>query len=156
MLTISSPQQATMLQLQYISESCGLRRSYLESDEPQEIAKPAKINEPIASKSLQSPENATPIVAPDIEWYPSYHTFQKRVNRLAARRGGHPTALPKGFPEAIHAPRVWSGLDFVNDENFVVQLTELNILEIENGLTHFKGTVSNYVRYFSSGDTHNK
>src|SRR5277367_3233964 len=99
MLSISSPQQATMLQLQYISESCGLRRTYLESGVPQEPAKPTKINDPIAAKAPQSLEPATAVGAPNIEWQPSYHTFQKRVNRLAAHRDSRPTTLPDGFPE---------------------------------------------------------
>ncbi len=128
-----------MLQLQYISQSCGLRRSYLESDGPKELAKPLNINEPIIPDGTKSPENTTAAVAPDIEWHPSHHTYQNRIDRLAAYGDNRPMTLPDGFPEVIHSPRVWTGLDFGDKESFIVQLTEMDILEIEGGLNHFKG-----------------
>jgi hypothetical protein len=139
MLSISSPQQATMLQLQYISESCGLRRTYLESGVPQVLAKPTEVHELMDAKAPQSPESSAAIDTPDIEWHPSYHTFQNRVNRLSAHRDSRPTTLPAEFPDAIHAPRVWTGSDLRKIESFVIQLTGTDILEIENALNYFKG-----------------
>jgi hypothetical protein len=139
MLSISSPQQATMLQLQYISESCGLRRTYLESGVPQVPAKPTEVHELIDAKAPQSSESSAATGPPDIEWHPSCHTFQNRVNRLEAHRDNRPTTLPAEFPKAIHAPRVWTGSDFRKIESFVIQLTETDILEIENALNYFKG-----------------
>ncbi len=128
-----------MLQLQYISESCGLRRTYLESGVPQTSVKPAEVHELIDAKAPRSPESAAAMVRPCIEWHPSYHTFQQRVSRLAAHRDGRPTTLPAEFPEAIRAPRVWTGSDFGNTDSFVIQLTGTDVLEIESALSYFKG-----------------
>ena len=78
-------------------------------------------------------------VRPDIEWLPSYDTYERRVERLAALKPGRPNKVPEGWPTTIDAARDWTGSEFADSSKYVVELSKENILEIENALSHFKG-----------------
>ena len=46
--------------------------------------------------------------------------------------------LPQGFPQRITGSRVWSGQDVSSIEEFIVQLSDADIMEIESALNKFK------------------
>lgn len=48
-------------------------------------------------------------------------------------------SLPQGFPEKIIGSRVWSGQDVSSLQDFIVQLSDTDIGEIESALDYFKG-----------------
>lgn len=77
---------------------------------------------------------------PDIQWHPSFETYQRRVDALSALRLDRPQAVPEGFPDKVEGPRAWSGADFANEDGFVLQLSEANVFEVERGLSYFKST----------------
>ncbi|AEO63019.1 uncharacterized protein THITE_2141213 [Thermothielavioides terrestris NRRL 8126] len=105
---ITNGNDAALLQLQYLAESIGLNRSYLKVD----------------SDNLNI-EHDIPVEAvkrPDIEWHPSYETYQAR-----------------GFPDQISSPRVWTGSDFADPVKFLVHLSAEDVEEIKAALAFFKG-----------------
>ncbi|KAK3486066.1 uncharacterized protein B0T23DRAFT_245056 [Neurospora hispaniola] len=83
-------------------------------------------------------KDTNPIIRPDIDWIPSYKVFKKRVQRLAAQNLNRPTTLPAGWPAKITSERVWSGSDFKSEDDYVVKLSQEDILEIESALEFFK------------------
>ncbi|KAI5293486.1 hypothetical protein KEM56_006027, partial [Ascosphaera pollenicola] len=83
-------------------------------------------------------KDTNPIVRPEIDWIPSYKVFKERVQRLAALNLNRPTTLPAGWPAKITSERVWSGSDFKSEDDYVVKLSQEDILEIESALGFFK------------------
>src|SRR5450432_3440511 len=108
MVSITTSRDATMLQLQYDAEAIGLRRSYLNT--PRKQPSISIWEEKVANDAIQDESR------PDIDWHPSYKTYQDRVERLLSLRGSRPNTLPEGFPKAIQSARVWSGSDFQDIE----------------------------------------
>jgi len=86
--------------------------------------------------ALSAPGNG-----PDIEWNPSFDRYQERVRSLARMNLNRPMNLPCGFPTTVREAWVWKGSDF-EEKDYVVSLQESDIIEIENALVFFKGTLS--------------
>lgn len=147
MPSITSGRDATLLQLQYLANSLGLRRSYLEEDD---YAQEKNASNPIVTHvAVDEPENlvkpcphslSKPVTRPDIEWLPNYDTYQARVARLAQSRCDRPKTLPEGFPARVSSPRAWTGSDFSDPENYLVHLSFADVEEIKAALEHFKST----------------
>ncbi|KAK4183083.1 hypothetical protein QBC35DRAFT_130317 [Podospora australis] len=78
------------------------------------------------------------IVRPDISWIPSLKVFQERVETLKALYPDRPTTLPAGWPAKVDAARAWSGEDFKSEDDYVIEFSAEDVLEIEAGLAHFK------------------
>lgn len=91
---------------------------------------------------LKPQSEAASVNHPDIEWLPSYDTYRARVERLAALALERPNHVPSGWPSRINAPRNWSGSEYADSSRYVVQLTEEEIAEIDEALSHFKGELS--------------
>ena len=114
----------------------GLRRYYSESS-------PEK--QRFISKTKQVPKDdydeTTPVIQrPSIAFQPNWADYLARANKLAAQRSPSEIhELPEGFPKAITGARAWSGQDVSGLEEFVIQLTDTHIAEIESGLKYFKG-----------------
>ncbi|EUC40779.1 hypothetical protein COCMIDRAFT_40948 [Bipolaris oryzae ATCC 44560] len=111
----------SLLQLQYLTNSIGLRRNYLDEnvdEAPQHdesvLFDVEGLIKPIALRS------DTPIVRPDIAWHPNYETY-----------------LAQGFPAQISSPRVWSGADFADSNTYIVHLSDSDIAEINSALANF-------------------
>jgi hypothetical protein len=146
---IANGTDAALLQLQYLAESIGLNRSYLKDDSDglssnveheivnQDAANFAHLIKPIASKRVDA------IKRPDIEWHPSYETYQARVAALAKTAQNRPQTLPDGFPEQVSSPRAWTGSDFSNPEKYLVHLSREDVDEIEAALEFFKAQDGN-------------
>ena len=100
------------------------------------------VTQPAQTLSLKPTAGVDDVVRPDIEWLPSYDTYQARVERLAALDLTRPSHVPKGWPTRIDAPRNWTGSEFTGDavsKEYIVQLMEKDITEIEEALSYLKG-----------------
>jgi len=118
----------------------GLRKKFIDSA----IAAPRRDGIPrIPRRKLEVPSTidsnvnaAVTLPGPDIQWNPSFKTYQERVMKLAAERAEQGRedlgGLPTGFPEKVDAKWCWTGEDFCGDE-YVVQLDEKDVDAIENG-----------------------
>ena len=139
MPSITTTQEVMLLQLQYVAESCGLRRTYL----------PESGDIPTISADIEPPEADTVTkdsaqallrkTQPDIEWLPSLKTYLDRVERLSKTSHDRPITVPEGFPRHIDAARVWSGDDFSDSEVYIVRLNEHDVLEVKSALAFLKG-----------------
>lgn len=89
-------------------------------------------------------KDTNPIIRPNIDWIPSYKVFKDRVQRLAAQNLNRSTTLPAGWPSKIISERVWSGSDFKSEDDYVVKLSQEDILEIESALEFFKSKTSSH------------
>lgn len=139
---ITNGNDAALLQLQYLAESIGLNRSYLKDDSENPNIEHEIINDDVARFAHLIKPDATkpvePVKRPDIEWHPSYETYQARVAALAATAQNRPTTVPEGFPDQISSPRVWTGSDFANPEEYLVHLSAEDVEEIKAALGFFK------------------
>lgn len=81
---------------------------------------------------------------PDIDWQPNYSKYCERVQRNKLKRRCITNGeLPFGFPREIHSsPLVWSGSELREDE-YIFNLTQIEIREAETALKAFKGTICN-------------
>ncbi|RDI78681.1 hypothetical protein Vi05172_g11250 [Venturia inaequalis] len=116
----------------------GLRKMYLERSNTLLIRQPRIA--PIEFLNLDTVINSY-ISGPEIEWNPSFATFQSRVEMLSKLRLPRPQSLPSGLPEAIQAPWAWDGSEYQHCEDYVLQLEKGDIQEIESALKHFKGLI---------------
>ncbi|RPA98688.1 Clavaminate synthase-like protein [Choiromyces venosus 120613-1] len=81
-------------------------------------------------KSSESPSDST------IDWIPSYRSYLYRSQRRL-KQGGLTKALPEGFPARVESPLAWTGSELKKEE-YIIELSEEEILEIEGGLRDFK------------------
>ncbi|KAK3390043.1 hypothetical protein B0H63DRAFT_499788 [Podospora didyma] len=147
---IRNGNDAALLQLQYLAESIGLNRGYLDERDDEE-----SLSLGIDEQDITSPDPGTlssclirpiptkgvvkaAIKRPDIEWHPSYETCQARVAALEATAQNRPSSVPEGFPDQISSPRVWTGSDFADREKHLVHLSNDDIEEIGVPLDFFK------------------
>ena len=108
----------------------------------------AKFGSPVflrLNNSISSPpdEEADNRVRSDIGWMPSFQTYVDRVERLKHNRFNRPTTIPSSWPTELKAPRVWTGSDFKDPDNYVMNFTENDIKEVETGLEYFKAMSMN-------------
>lgn len=75
---------------------------------------------------------------PDIDLIPSFEKYEARVERLSKTHPFHDTTLPPGFPKKFEAQRAWVGSDFADEIDYVYQLSEIEIGEIEAALLYFQ------------------
>ncbi len=77
---------------------------------------------------------------PDISYHPDLEKYRLRTARrfqLDPHLAHVP--LPKNFPPQVEGPNVWEGNDWTNEEQWVYQLSETQLKEIDEALEHFKG-----------------
>ena len=99
----------------------------------------------IASEAQPTP---TPIIdtvletapGPDIQWHPSFETYEARVETLANLNIKRPVTVPNGFPEVVESQRTWSGADFADESSYILWLCESEVFEVERALSFFKST----------------
>jgi hypothetical protein len=137
---VSSARDSSLLQLQYLTNSIGLQRQYLDEDKPDNhvdhdlpILNLEGIIKPVPLRSIVDIER------PDIEWYPKYETYIARSERLAKTADKRPTTLPEKFPAVIDSPRVWTGADFAGMNKYLVHLSDEDVDEIKEALSQFHG-----------------
>jgi hypothetical protein len=126
------------------SSATGLRKKFLDHQEI--LASPYVAHlerEAALPLNLDSVVEAVVEPGPEIQWMPSWETFQRRVEALKALDLKRPNYVPEGFPDKIIEPWVWSGEDFEGEDEYVVTFSQEDVLEIENALAHFKVVVHN-------------
>jgi len=72
-----------------------------------------------------------------IDWVPSRAEYLERVARRLKQGIPH-VALPDGFPQSTSPAACWSS-DSINNTKLFRRLSETQIVEIEDALSHFKG-----------------
>jgi hypothetical protein len=81
-------------------------------------------------------DSCKPDPASENAWLPDPVEYRARACRRRFKVGS--VALPAGFPAQITSPLVWSGTDLSEDE-YLMQLSTENIIELEQALAYFKG-----------------
>lgn len=130
--------QASALQFEFRQPS-GLRKKYLDSSNARVIRQP-KIA-PFDFLNLDAVIKSY-VSGPEIQWNPSYATFQSRIDMLSKLQFSRPQSVPPAFPEIVQAPWVWDGGDFENTQEYIFQLERRDIEEIEDALGYFKSKPS--------------
>jgi hypothetical protein len=78
-----------------------------------------------------------PLGQPDIDYAPDYQKYQtRRQRRLSTEKLDE--SLPPGFPERLESDLVWDGTDIAPRYNWVYELNDDEVQEIESALVHFK------------------
>ena len=110
---------------------------------PTPIRAPAQYYSPNVKKKFSTEVGTGPLPAPTSAKYADIgYAFDERkyLERSEARlrAGGLPTTVPRGWPEALHGPLVWTGADFPDESVFIYHLTAQDKEEIAAALRHFK------------------
>ncbi|KAK0458498.1 uncharacterized protein EV420DRAFT_359644 [Desarmillaria tabescens] len=78
---------------------------------------------------------------PDISYHPDKAKYHARTARRLAEDPSLPeVALPEGFPPRVEGPIVWEGKDWTSEDQWVYQLRDAELEEIDQALQYFKGT----------------
>ncbi|KAJ6497163.1 hypothetical protein C8R47DRAFT_972802 [Mycena vitilis] len=85
---------------------------------------------------------AAPVPAPqqpDISYHPDEAKFRARTARRLAENPSLPQKpLPAGFPPSVEGPIVWEGKDWTDESQWVYNLTQDHLAEIDRALAHFE------------------
>ncbi|KAJ5883607.1 uncharacterized protein N7473_010493 [Penicillium subrubescens] len=76
-------------------------------------------------------------VQPDIQYHPDYVKYQAR-SRQRKETESLQTSLPAGFPQKLTSPLVWEGKDIEQRSDWIYQLSDEQLDEIDAGLKSFK------------------
>ncbi|KAK7035824.1 Clavaminate synthase-like protein [Favolaschia claudopus] len=75
---------------------------------------------------------------PDIVYHPDEGKFRARTaRRLAADPALPQRSLPDNFPPQVDGPIVWEGKDWKDESQWVYNLTDEQLAEIDRALAHF-------------------
>ncbi|KAJ5578206.1 uncharacterized protein N7459_007170 [Penicillium hispanicum] len=74
---------------------------------------------------------------PDIEYHPNYAKYQDRSRRRKATETLQ-TSVPTGFPQQLVSPLVWEGKDVEKRSDWIYQLNNAQLDEIDAALKSFK------------------
>lgn len=77
---------------------------------------------------------------PDIQYHPDYENYLDRSQRRL-KSEILPQVLPPGLPKQLSSPFVWDGKEIEARDDWVVVLTDNELEEIDQALSHFKCTV---------------
>ena len=84
---------------------------------------------------------------PDIAYHPDEAKWRARTARRLTEDPTLPTQpLPEGFPQRVDNPIVWEGKDFIDEDQWIVNLTENQLHEIDGALRHFQSKRSLVIR----------
>lgn len=71
---------------------------------------------------------------------PPFSQATTQVLRVGCQLGaGNAPALPAGFPPILGNPMAWTGAQFVDETEYVYQLSSFELAELADGLNVFKG-----------------
>ncbi|KAE9963103.1 hypothetical protein BLS_009689 [Venturia inaequalis] len=79
-----------------------------------------------------------PAIQPDIAYAPDFAKYQARTKKRLASENLHEQTLPAGFPTKLEGDFVWDGDSIQGTYEWVHELTDTEIAEIEDALQHFK------------------
>jgi hypothetical protein len=90
--------------------------------------------------TTQDDFTSVPCKQPDISYHPDHTKYLQRTARRLAENPNLPkTPLPEGFPERVDGPIVWEGKDWKDEDQWVYHLSQAELKEINDALTHFNG-----------------
>lgn len=76
---------------------------------------------------------------PDISYHPDEAKFRARTARRLAEDPTLPQKpLPPNFPPSVEGPNVWEGKDWTDESQWVYNLSEAQLEEIDHALAHFE------------------
>ncbi|KAJ7184422.1 hypothetical protein C8R46DRAFT_882914 [Mycena filopes] len=76
---------------------------------------------------------------PDISYHPDEAKFRARTARRLAEDPTLPQRpLPEGFPPSVEGPIVWEGKDWTDESQWVYNLSDDQLQEIDSALAHFE------------------
>lgn len=90
---------------------------------------------------MSAVQTITKPVQPEIQYHPNLEQYQART-RLRKETGSLQTSLPAGFPQKLVSPLVWEGKDVEKRSDWIYQLSDAQLDEIDVALKSFKGTHS--------------
>lgn len=77
-------------------------------------------------------------VQPDIAYAPDFAKYQARTKKRLANENIHEQSLPAGFPTKLEGEFVWDGDSVVGSYEWIHELSDVEIAEIEKALQDFK------------------
>ena len=83
-------------------------------------------------------QTITKPVQPKIQYHPNLEQYQART-RLRKETESLQTSLPTGFPQKLISPLVWEGKEIEKQSDWIYQLTNAQLDEIDAALKSFKG-----------------
>lgn len=92
-----------------------------------------------------------PAVQPDIAYAPDLAKYQARTKKRLANEKLHEQSLPAGFPTKLEGDFVWDGDSVQGTYEWVHELTDVEVAEVEDALQHFKCSRLN-LNQFSTQD----
>lgn len=79
---------------------------------------------------------------PVIEYHPDYAEYlQQSARRLAENPSLLDISLPFGFPGRVEGPIIWEGKDWQGEHQWVYQMNDAELEEIDGALQYFKGAL---------------
>ena len=90
---------------------------------------------------MSAVETITKPVQPDIQYHPNWEQYQARTRRRKETELLQ-TSLPAGFPQKLISPLVWEGKEVEKQSDWIYQLSDAQLDEIDAALKSFKGTHS--------------
>lgn len=89
---------------------------------------------------------------PDISYAPDLEKYQARTKRRLESEKLDLVTLPEGFPRKLESSFVWEGKGLEESYQWVYELSEEQVEEIEKALVHFKCKLMSprvYIEYCS-------
>ncbi|KAF7305190.1 Clavaminate synthase-like protein [Mycena kentingensis (nom. inval.)] len=87
---------------------------------------------------MSTTETMTLPPQPDISYHPDLEKFKARTARRLAEDPTLPQqALPPGFPAKTEGPIVWDGKDWTDESQWVYNLSQTQLDEIDQAVAHF-------------------
>ncbi|TFK72234.1 Clavaminate synthase-like protein [Pluteus cervinus] len=76
---------------------------------------------------------------PDINYHPDEKKYHARRERRLEENPNLPLEeLPVGFPKKVEGPIVWEGKDWTGEDQWVYNLSAVELSELDSALLHFK------------------
>ncbi|KAJ6109402.1 hypothetical protein N7486_001637 [Penicillium sp. IBT 16267x] len=86
---------------------------------------------------MSSIDTITRLSQPDIQYHPDWVKYQAR-SRQRKETESLQTSLPEGFPQRLVSPLVWEGKDIEKRNDWIYQLSDVQLDEIDAALKSFK------------------
>ncbi|KAJ5633851.1 hypothetical protein N7528_001693 [Penicillium herquei] len=86
---------------------------------------------------MSATQTITKPTQPDIQYHPDWAKYQARSQRRKETESLQAT-LPAGFPEKLTSPLVWEGKDIEKRSEWIYQLSDTQLDEIDAALKSFK------------------
>ncbi|EHL03125.1 hypothetical protein M7I_0817 [Glarea lozoyensis 74030] len=83
-------------------------------------------------------QTSRPAGQPDIDYAPDLDKYLARTQRRLQKEPLHEQPLPEGFPKTLVSDFVWEDQDLEKTYQWVYELNDQEIAEIEEALGHFK------------------